>query len=677
MHRLQTRSDKVTIACKLILGGIVQGVGFRPFVYRTAVKHQLDGYVKNSGGNVIIVVQGNEPAIDSFCQDLIFDAPSIANPILITQQTCEPEHITGFSIYNSDKNLEFEVHIPTDIAVCDDCLHELFDTKNRRYHYPFINCTQCGPRYTLIHALPYDRSNTTMSGFQLCPTCQREYNNPADRRFHAEPIACQDCGPRLVFTTASNYITGSDAALNAAVCAIEQGEIIILKGIGGYHIVCDATNKKTIETLRHKKPRPDKPFAIMFPQSGSDGLGYVRQHVNLTKLQARTLLSHARPVVLCERRQPAILPDLIAPGLTELGVMLPYSPLHHLLLNQLKKPIIATSANISGEPVLINNNDIESRLRHITSYFFHHDRPIHRPADDAVIQIIKNKPRPLRLGRGTSPVELTIPFTLDKPVIACGGHMKNTVALAWNNRIVISPHIGELNSPRSLDIFEKTIHDLQKSYNVNAQMILCDCHPGYASHKWAKQQTLPSIEVLHHHAHASCLVGEFPDEEQWLVFTWDGVGLGNDGSLWGGEALYGNAGHWQRLASWRPFYLPGGESAARDPWRSALALCWEANIDWPYATDNIELLHQAWQKKQNCPKTSSIGRLFDAAAALTGVCNTASFEGQAAMYLQNIAAKQNHSILQLPIYEQDGLYITDWQPILSYLLDFINSSMSL
>jgi hydrogenase maturation protein HypF len=672
MHRLQARNNKA-LACKLRIGGRVQGVGYRPFVYHIANKYQLVGYVKNSGSGVSILVQGEKTNIEQFIHELVARAPSNAEPVLLEQQACDGIATNDFKIVDSEKTLQQDVHLPTDLFVCDDCLKELYQPSDRRYRYPFINCTQCGPRYTLIRQLPYDRINTTMDGFVLCPACKTEYENPSDRRFHAEPIACPQCGPQLVYKHQDTVIKGNGHALQAAISAIQTGEIVVIKGIGGYHIVCDAMNPEAINNLRTQKPRPDKPLAIMFPQSGTDGLDVVRQHVELTTLQAQSLVSSIRPIVLVEQSESSTLPHIIAPGMHQFGVMLPYSPLHHLLLNELASPIIATSANISGEPLLTDNRAVEKKLQHISQHYLHHDRPIERPADDPVYQVICNKIRPIRLGRGTAPLELNLPFTLDKPVIACGGHMKNTVALAWQNRIVISPYIGELDTPRSLKNFEKTIEDLQALYGIEAHSLICDRHPGYASHRWAKRQNKRCIEVQHHIAHASCLTGEYPDEENWLVFTWDGIGLGDDNTLWGGEALFGHSGRWQRKASWRPFQLPGGEKTARQPWRSALSLCWEAGLQWQEGPKGIELtqvdlLKQAWLKKHNCPATSSVGRLFDAAAALSGICTQASFEGQAAMWLQQ-AAKDANSKLELPVQEENGLLMTDWQPLLTTLLD--------
>jgi hydrogenase maturation protein HypF len=350
--------------------------------------------------------------------------------------------------------------------------------------------------------------------------------------------------------------------------------------------------------------------------------------------------------------------------------MLPYSPLHQLLVDDFSGPLIATSANISGEPVLIDNRDVEARLSHVADAFLHHNRDIQRPADDPVYRIIGKTPRPIRLGRGNAPVELELPCKLEQPVLAVGGHMKNGVALAWDQRIVISPHIGDLDAPRSLEVFEQVIDDLQRLYHVTASRVVCDAHPGYASSRWAARCGLPLLQVPHHHAHAAVLCGENPTESRWLVFTWDGVGLGADHSLWGGEALLGHAGHWQRVASMRPFYLPGGDKAGREPWRSAAALCWETGTNWQPDIQGLDLLQQAWQQRLNCPETSAAGRLFDAAAAMLQLLDSASFEGQGPMLLESTAADGIAEAISLPL-QQDGnnVWRSDWSVLLPMLLD--------
>ena len=657
-------------ALHLIVSGRVQGVGFRPFIYRLAQSHRLTGWVRNRTGQVEIHVQGENQALYAFTRRLFQHAPPLSQPQL---ESCEPatvDALDGFTIRKSAAAGSCSIHVPPDLFTCDDCLAELHNPQDRRYRYPFINCTQCGPRYTLIRGMPYDRAATTMAAFELCDACRREYSDPLNRRFHAEPVACPACGPALYFTApGSDTIQGNEAALAACVAALQDGNIVAVKGIGGYHLMCDAGNDTVIAQLRQRKPRPHKPLAVMFPSPPDSPLKCVNYKVWLSRDQADRLLSPGRPIVLARKRSGFDLSELIAPGLDEIGVMLPYSPLHHLILSDFAAPLIATSANISGEPVLTESTAVEERLGHVASAFLHHDRPIERPADDPLLRVIQDHLRPLRLGRGSAPLELTLPVTLQAPVLAVGGHMKNTIALAWRNRVVVSPHIGDMGTLRSLAVFEQTVQDLQSLYGVKATAVICDAHPGYATSRWAQRCGLPVHSIFHHHAHAAAATATDSIATDSLVFTWDGVGYGEDGTLWGGEALLGHPGHWQRVATLRPFHLPGGDQAGREPWRSAAALCWETGHDWPGLPESTELLHEAWKKRLNAPQTSAAGRLFDAAAALTGLCTHASFEGQGPMLLESACAGSAAPVV-LPINTTaDGLKQSDWAPLLPLLLD--------
>lgn len=658
-----------------LISGHVQGVGFRPFVYRQAHHYQLSGWVRNRLGQVEIVVQGKPPALKAFGSALISQAPLIARPHIESVEPTECLPQAGFRIRTSRELDQPRIQVPPDYFLCKDCLVELKDPYNRRYRYPFINCTQCGPRYTLIRTLPYDRPNTSMAYFTMCSDCRQEYEDPLDRRFHAEPIACAQCGPQLQFYSPKNNerVTETQPALAACIAALRAGKTVAVKGIGGYHLFSDAHNDFAVERLRIHKPRPDKPLAVMFPEGVEKGLAMVLKEVCLSDEQRELLTGCRRPIVLARKHPEASLSGLVAAGLDELGVMLPYTPLHHLLLDDFGGPLVATSANISGEPVMTENAEVQDRLARVAQAFLHHDRPIVRPADDSVFRTIQGAVRPLRLGRGHAPVELELPFTLARPVLAVGGHIKNTVALGWENRVVISPHIGDLQAPRSLAVFEQSIAELQSLYKVHAQTVVCDAHPGYASSRWARHYGLAVEKVYHHLAHASALVGEHELDQDWMVFTWDGTGLGQDGSLWGGEMLIGRPGRWRRAASFRPFYLPGGEQAGRQPWRSAAALCWEADIEWPDCPGDADLVFEAWRRRLNCPQSSAAGRLFDAAASLTGVLHEASFEGQGPMLLE-ARVKEIDDADSLPLeQDQNGLWRSDWQPLIAGLMDGTHS----
>ncbi|WP_097462005.1 carbamoyltransferase HypF [Mangrovitalea sediminis] len=656
--------------------GQVQGVGFRPFVYRLATGLGLSGHVRNRSGWVEVIAAGPEPQLTQFEQRLIAEAPPLARPQLAPGTLCAMPGEPGFRILDSDADTDnytdnytdaTDIQVPADRHCCPECLHELEDPTDRRYHYPFINCTQCGPRYTVIEAMPYDRQRTTMTAFPLCSACQAEYDSADDRRFHAEPLACPACGPQLQFESGDRRIGNTPDALSATVDALRAGKVVAVKGVGGYHLMADAKNEAAVQRLRQRKQRPDKPFAVLF----ADDLKALEQAVIVDTTTLNALRDPARPILLLPRRPHNGLAGAVAPGVKDIGVMLPGSPLQALLSRAFGGPLIATSGNLSGEPVLTDRQEARERLSGIADAYLHHNRPIARPADDPVLRPVAGQLRAIRLGRGTAPVEWTLPHPVGEPVLAVGGHMKNTIALAWGRRLVLSPHIGDLESPRARAVFAQVITDLQRLYSVRPSRVLCDANPDYASSRWARDSGLPCQTIFHHHAHASALVGEqvamhtAMDETGWLIFTWDGAGLGTDATLWGGEALLGKPGHWRRVASMRPFRLPGGERAARQPWRSAAALQWDTGGDW----DAPSLVREAWAKDINCPATTSVGRLFDGAAALLGLCHAASYEGQAPMQLEALAAR-DIAAEPLPLHQDDeGIWRADWQPLLSRLSD--------
>ncbi len=649
-------------ARRIIVTGRVQGVGYRPFVYVTAHDLGLAGTVLNGSGKVFIHAEGTSDSIDKLERALVHAAPPLARPNLASSEPAAIEGLAGFEILASDAATDPEIHVPPDLFTCDDCLAELTEPRERRHGYPFINCTQCGPRYTIITAMPYDRPNTSMAAFPLCDDCRAEYESPRDRRFHAQPLACPVCGPEL------------DCSLEQVVDSLERGAIIAVKGVGGYHLVCDAANDHAVQVLRERKQRPHKPLAVMFPIRGADGLDAMRESLELDDITIRAISDPTRPIVLARKCRDFPLSPWLAPGLNELGVFLPYSPLHHQLLKAFGRPIVATSGNISGEPVITDNDEARQRLAGVADTFLHHNRPIVRPADDPVIRPMAGAARTIRLGRGIAPLERQLGARLPEAVLATGGHMKVTVALAWADRVVVSPHIGDLDSPRSNDIFSNIIRDIQSLYDVNYRLIVCDLHPGYASSRWAERQGLPLLRVQHHAAHASALAGEHAGVENWLVFTWDGVGYGSDGTLWGGEALAGKPGGWKRRASFRPFKLVGGDRAGREPGRSAAALMWAEGRHFEFPAGGAQaadpmLLREAWQRDINTFETSAAGRLFDAAAALVLGRTIASFEGQGPMELEHVAVDSCEA-LSLPLaMDADGVFRSDWAPLLDALTE--------
>ncbi len=653
-------------AQRIRVRGRVQGVGFRPFILRLARRLNLAGWVRNLSGEVDIHVEGATAALAQFVQALSVEAPPLARPEPPGVAAAEVLGLTGFSILASEAGVTGQRVIPPDYFVCQDCLAEMRDPAGRRYRYPFTNCTQCGPRYTIIDRLPYDRPNTAMAGFPLCPACRSEYEDPADRRYHAQPLACPDCGPVLEFRVPGQPpVSGNAAALAACVARLRSGAIVAVKGIGGYHLMCDARSEAAVARLRQRKQRPSKPLAVLVPEQ------CVCEVAQPDPAELELLHSPWRPIVLVRKAAPDTLADAIAPGLSEVGLMLPYSPLHHLLAADCGGPLVATSANLSGEPVLTDAGSVELRLGTVADAFLHHNRPIRRPADDSVFRTLGGQLRPLRLGRGLTPLAFRLQRPVSQPTLALGADLKNTVALAVDDQVVVSPHLGDLGAPRSLDVFAQVIDDLCGLFAVKPERWVGDAHPAYFSSRWALAQGLRLQRVYHHHAHASALYGEAQADGPLLVFTWDGLGFGEDGALWGGEALLGQPGQWRRAASLRPFRLIGGDKASRDPWRCALAVCLEAGLEWAAAPDAATLAQAAWERQINVPLSSSAGRLFDAAAALTGLAVTQHYEGHAAMLMEACAAMADAAPLEvaLPMTQDNGIWRADWSPLLPVLLD--------
>lgn len=655
---------------RLTLGGVVQGVGFRPFVHRLAYDVGVGGQVCNAAGTVLIEVEGEGAALDAFAQRLLVEAPPLSRPEL-RGSVREAVAVArgGFAILESQSGHEADIHLPPDTHLCNDCRRELFDPADRRYRYPFINCTQCGPRYTLIAALPYDRARTTMRDFALCPACRAEYEAPANRRFHAEPVACPVCGPQLQWHMA-DATAECEAALQAALAALRAGSVVAVRGVGGYHLLCDARSEAAVTRLRARKARPSRPFAVLFDETGADGGDALRDFLAPTPEELRLLRSPQRPIVLLAMQSSCALAAGIAPGLAHVGAMLPYSPLHALLVRDFGGPLVATSGNLSGEPIALDPEEAETRLARIADGFLHHDRPILRPAEDSVWQLASTQALPVRLGRGEAPQEWRLARPLAVPTLALGGEQKTTVALGWGERVVVSPHIGDLEHPESIHWLARVVEDFARLYGVQPARIVLDAHPRYHGRRWAEGMGLTLAEVWHHPAHASALAAEHPQIGDWLTLAWDGVGLGPDGSLWGGEVLRGCPGRWQRVARLRPFRLPGGEAASRECWRSAAGLLWEAGLDCPPWHAQLDMLRAAWQARLNNPLTSACGRLFDAVAALLGVCLHASFEGEGPMRLQALAEQAADGPRWPVCWRREGALLElDWSAWLAPLQD--------
>lgn len=611
---------------RIVVKGAVQGVGFRPFVWRLAQELDLGGHVRNEGGAVIIEVEGLRTA--EFLTRLGQEHPRAARVDQVAFEPCEPLGESAFNIRESRQGSRPDV-IP-DLATCPDCLRELFDPASRFFGYPFVNCTRCGPRYSILERVPYDRAHTTLAAFAMCAACRAEYDNPGDRRFHAQPTACPACGPALSFSDASGAILDA-SPLKLAAAALREGLILAVKGLGGFQLLVDATRADVVARLRQRKHRPDKPLAVM-----TRDLAAAQRCAHVSPQEAELLQSPAAPIVLVASKAGALAAN-VAPGLLEVGLMLPTTPLHHLLLRAVEFPVVCTSGNLSEEPLCIDNAEALQRLGVVADRFLLHNRPIRRALDDSVARVIDGAPQVLRLARGYAP--LLLPMA-GPPAMAVGAHMKNAPAIRVEDRAILGQHVGDLENTLALDALRQTAADLRQFFHAVPEAAACDLHPDYGSTRFAAELGLPVLPVQHHAAHAlACLAEHGLDSA--LAVVWDGTGLGPDGSVWGGEFLQIRGTRFSRVAHLLPFRLPGGDAAARDARRALAGL---EGAQGPSA-----------------PLCSSVGRLFDGFAALLGLCGPQSYEGQAAMLLEAAVAPQRADAYALPL--ADGQL--DWRPMLA------------
>ena len=628
---------------KAIVTGAVQGVGFRPFVYRLATELGLSGWVSNASQGVLIEVEGNGTSLREFVVRLQREQPPQAIIQSFEFSFLDAVGYRDFTIRESEGEGAKTAFILPDIATCSHCLKEIFSPNNRRQRYPFTNCTHCGPRFTIIESLPYDRPNTSMKKFRMCPDCQREYNDPQDYRFHAQPIACPACGPQLeLWDAVGNPVAQRDAALRLAADLVRDGKIIALKGVGGFQLIADARNEAVVRELRRRKRRSEKPFALLYPS-----LDLAREHCRISELEERLLASAEAPIVLLQRWSPPLAPS-VAPGNPNLGVMLPSSPLHHLFMRQLDFPVIATSGNLSDEPICIDEHEALTRLAGIADFFLVHNRPIVRAMDDSVARVVRGREMVLRRARGYAP----LPIHLKTPVpcvLALGAHLNNTVALSQGNEVFISQHIGDLETSEAHEAFRAAATDLPRLYAAKPVAIACDLHPDYISTKHAahlaSESGVPLHPVQHHWAHVLACIAENEVAYPALGVAWDGTGLGTDGTIWGGEFLLAKEDGFDRVAHFRQFRLPGGDAAIRQPRRTALGALFETRgvkgLDFgdlapmrDFEESELSVIRQMLIKGVQAPLTSSAGRLFDAVASLTGLRQQVTFEGQAAMDLE-------------------------------------------
>jgi hydrogenase maturation protein HypF len=635
---------------RIILRGAVQGVGFRPFVYRLATELSLTGWVLNSSAGLVVEVEGPSEQLSRFEQRLEQERPKASVVTVRESAWLAAQGSTHFEILASDNDSGKTVNVLPDLATCADCREELFDSGNRRFEYPFTNCTNCGPRYTIVVDIPYDRPNTTMQKFTLCPACREEYENPADRRFHAQPNACPVCGPQL------------DGSIEDAVEALLQGEIVALKGIGGFQLLADARNPNAVARLRQRKHREEKPFALMMPS-----LEVAGHYCEISPAEVQLLESQAAPIVLLQPKPGTDIAPNVAHCSPYLGVMLPYSPLHHLLMQECRFPLIATSGNRSDEPIAIANDEATVRLKDIADHFLMHNRPIVRACDDSVVRLTRGRAGILRRARGYAPLGIRVARAVPA-VLAVGGHLKNTVAIGIGQEVFLSQHIGDLETLEARGAFERAIDDLCRLYSFKPELVACDLHPDYASTHWAEKSGLPLIRIQHHQAHVAACAAENNLQEPYLGVSWDGTGYGLDGAIWGGEFFRVEENQFERIAHLRSFGLPGGDAAVREGWRSAASLVFEvdgteqANPDATAQSAGKPRLDESKVRYMlehgiNVVPTTSVGRLFDAVASITGVAHRNRFEGQAAMLLEN-------EVGPLRCEEAYPLPSGDWGPLI-------------
>ena len=626
---------------RIELNGAVQGVGLRPFVFRLANTLDLNGYVQNSSGGLVIEVEGAVDRVARFIDRLAGERPLSA---LVTREEVRSLPLTGvsgFTIAGSEDEGLPRTGMLNDLATCADCLREIQDPDNRRYGYAFTNCVACGPRFTITQRLPYDRASTTMRWFEMCRACRAEYETPSDRRHHAQPNACARCGPRLAIS------------IEQVASALGQGSIVALKGIGGFHLLCDARMAAVVDRLRSRKARDAKPFAVMMPS-----LAVTREYCLTDQAEESALSSPAAPVVLLRPRQPWDLAANVSGASGKVGVLLPYSPLHHLLMRCYDAPLVSTSGNVSGEPIATDNTEARSRLAAIADLIVTHTRPIARPCDDSVVRVGATGLSILRRARGYAPLPIEVAADLPR-ALAVGGHLKSTVAIGVGRNAVVSQHLGDLDTPAARRGFEAAIRDLCRMYEFEPEFVVADRLSDYASRQWADTSGLKVVEVQHHHAHVAGCAADNGVAPPYLGVAWDGAGLGDDGAVWGGEFFGAGTCGFERVAHLRPFRLLGGDAAARKGWRVAISMDWEARGAAELeGRDDARVLAAMLTHGANAPWCTSVGRLFDAVAAVTGICQRNRFEGESAMALE--AAVDPHDGKSYPFGDAET---GDWEPL--------------
>lgn len=693
-NRKNQRKNLEILTHRITITGVVQGVGFRPYIYNLANNYRLKGFVRNNTKGVIIGVQGDTENIKAFEERIKENPPpkSRIDTFTIDEYGLDLlESFKSFSIVESEDRDEKTAQISADLDVCNDCLKELLDKKDRRYFYPFINCTNCGPRFTIIEDVPYDRPMTTMGNFTMCKDCQEEYSDPTNRRFHAQPNACHVCGPKVTLynSNAREILSGGSSNRSKEIFKtvselLKQGKILAIKGIGGFHLACDATDEEAVSTLRNRKYREDKPFAVMFPNIES-----IKSFCEVNSEEEILLKSYHRPIVLLKKLKNKDVAPSVAPNNHYLGAMLPYSPIHYLIFYYFEKPLVMTSGNVSDEPIVFKNSDAFERLYKIADYFLVHNRDIYLRCDDSVYRVWQGMEYPIRRSRGYVPNSINSGWKFDEPVLACGPEQKNTFALAKGNRIYLSHHIGDMDNYNVLKSFEEGVTHFRNIFDIEPKIIAYDLHPDYLSTKFALNYTgenVKKVGVQHHHAHAvSCMV-ENDISHPVIAITLDGTGYGVDETIWGGEILISEYDNFRRIGHLAYIEMPGGTAAIENPWQMGLSYLYRiykndvSNLGLPFL-DSVDetkklLVLNSIESGLNSPLTSSCGRLFDGIAAIAGVRNRVNYEGQAAVEFEQFIDDKSAIAYDFDLLKKDGKFIIQWEAMVEQVVSDVMSKKS-
>ncbi len=644
--KIPKEKPSLNLSQTIKISGLVQGVGFRPFLYRLAHRYALTGSVHNTDAGVQLQIEGEAGQVECFVKAMHAELPPLARIDGLDRTSAVWHGYEEFTIGKTQGRDAKSALISADICVCEACLAEMQEPSNRRYNYPFINCTNCGPRYSIMQHLPYDREKTSMRFFTLCPACEREYVNPLDRRFHAEPISCFECGPSLrLLDRCGRLLSEGAVAIEMAAHALQEGKILALKGLGGFHLLCDASSSEAVLRLRKQKNREAKPFAVMFADISS-----LCTFTQITAAEETLICSKEKPIVIVQKKKSLLLSRHIAPGIERIGVFLPYTPLHHLVLQKVGRPLVASSANRKDEPILTQSVAVIEKLGDVVDLVLEHDREIVNASDDSVMQIVGEKPIFLRMARGFAPKSIKLPFKSTKTILALGAQQKSTITLIFGDTLILSPYIGDLGSIEVFEYFERTVERFFELYALKADIIVCDMHPEYETSRWAQKQkaeypALTLLQVQHHYAHILAVKAEHGLRGRVLGFAFDGSGYGDDGKIWGSEVMIADETGYQRQFSLRPFRLIGAEKAIKEPRRSALSVLFEQlSLEElltsglaptaEFSKEELTLLHTAWKKGINSPYSSSMGRLFDAVASLAGIVQVSSFEGESGLKME-------------------------------------------